>query len=178
MEDRIQSDYYKLLFGVRRSIRYHHRRRLFFDRLHQISTFLSAATGTATVASLLANASSLALLFGISVAVFSVIDLVVGAPQAARLHHDLARKFIALEKAMTACTNPSQEDMIRFTNERLDIESEEPPVLKVLDAICHNELIRALGHDPKYYAKITWYQRLFAHFFDIREHKIQLQTEP
>lgn len=176
MEDKIRSDFYKLLFGVRRSIRYHHRRRLFFDRLHQISTFLSAVTGTATVASLLADASSLALFFGICVAIFSVIDLVVGAAQAARLHHDLAKKFIGLEKAMTACKNPGEGDMIHFKNERLDIESEEPPVLKVLDAICHNELIRALGHDPKYYARITWYQRLFAHFFDIREHKIQLQT--
>jgi len=176
MEDKIRSDFYKLLFGVRRSIRYHHRRRLFFDRLHQISTFLSAVTGTATVASLLANASSLALFFGICVAIFSVIDLVVGAAQAARVHHDLAKKFIELEKAMTACKSPSDEDVIHFRSERLDIESEEPPVLKVLDAICHNELIRALGHDPKYYAKIAWYQRLFAHFFDIREHKIQLQT--
>lgn len=174
MEDKIQSDFYRLLFGVRRSIRYHHRRRLFFDRLHQVSTFLSAITGTATVASLLAQRSSLALFFGVCVALFSVIDLVVGASQAARLHHDLARKFIELEKAMSMCKDPTKDDLINFTNQRLDIEAEEPPVLKVLDAICHNELIRALGHDEKYYVEIKWYQRLFAQIFDIREHTIQL----
>jgi len=173
-DDSLLKEYNKLLFGVRRSIRYHNRRRLFFDRLHKISTFLSALSGTATFASVLAKAGPFwTLTFAASVAVFSAADLVLNTSEKARLHHDFARNFFELEKEMIKCENPSQEDISRFTLRRLDIEAEEPPVLKVLDAICHNELLRALGYDRSYYADIKWYQRLFANFFDICEHKLE-----
>ena len=44
--------------------------------------------------------------------------------------------------------------------------------LRVLDSICHNELLRAMGYDQSQYVEIAWYQRLFAQFIDIREHAI------
>ena len=162
-----------LLFGVRRSVRYHNRRRLFFDRIHRFSTFLSALFGTATVVSALAQAGSdWVIAFAIAVAIFSVIDLVIGTAQAARLHYDLARKFIDLEKSIISLKEPSDNDIANFISQRLEIEADEPPPLKVLDSICHNELLRAMGYDPSVFAGIKWYQRLFSQFMDIREHKI------
>ena len=38
-----------MLFGVRRSIRYHQRRRAFFDRLDQFSNMLSVIFGSAAI---------------------------------------------------------------------------------------------------------------------------------
>ncbi|MBW1666751.1 MAG: hypothetical protein JRJ66_01630 [Deltaproteobacteria bacterium] len=170
---------YKLLFGVRRSVRYHNRRRQFFDRLHKFSVFLSALAGTATLASVLAKAGpTYTLIFAAAVAIFSVIDLVIGTAQAARLHHDLARRFFSLEKSIVSLKDPSDEDLAALTARRLDIEADEPPSLKVLDSICHNELLRALGYDSSHYVQIKWYQRLFAQLFDIHEHKITSNAAP
>lgn len=168
-----------LLFGVRRSVRYHTRRRLFFDRLHKFSTFLSALAGTATVASVLAKLPApWTIAFAAAVAVFSVIDLIIGTAQAARLHHDLARQFFTLEKDLISLQNPSQEDINRLTGQRLDIESNEPPPLKVLDSICHNELLRAMGYNQSEYLTIKWYQRLFSQLFDVKEYDIKKLPTP
>lgn len=165
---------HNLLFGVRRSIRYHNRRERFFDRLHKFSTFLSALTGTATVASVLAKAGpGWTVSFAFSVAVFSVIDLVVGTARQARLYNDLARRFFGLEKAIITCKDPSEDDIAYFTAQRLDIEADEPPPLKVLDSICHNELLRAMNYDESHYVKIEWYQRWLSNLIDIQEHKIK-----
>lgn len=169
----MKPDLHDLLFGVRRSIRYHNRRERFFDRLHKISTFLAALAGTATVASVLAQAGSLAITFAVAVAVFSVIDLVVGTAQQARLHNNLARRFFDLEKAIITCKDPSEDAIVNFKAQRLDIEANEPPPLKVLDSMCHNELLRAMGYDESRYVNIKWYQRWLSQLIDIHEHKIQ-----
>ena len=166
-----------LLFGVRRSIRYHLRRRSFFDRLSRFSTFLTALAGTATVVSVLGKAGyGWIIALSVAVAVFSVIDLVVGSAQSARLHHDLARRFIDLEKDMVLMKYPTMEQIDNMTGRRLDIEADEPPPLKVLDCICHNELMRAMGYAEAKFSRIRWYQRLFSQLFDIREHSIVTQT--
>ena len=172
-------DLYKLLFGVRRSIRYHTRRRLFFDRLNKFSTFLAALAGTATVASVLAKCPRpWTVAFAVAVTVFSVIDLVIGTAQASRLHHDLAKQFIDLEKDLISLQDPSQEDIKRLTGRRLDIEQNEPPPLKVLDSICHNELLRAMNYSKDYFVQIKWYQRLLSQFMDVREYNITKLPTP
>ena len=177
--DNALKERHKLLFGVRRSIRYHHRRTVFFDRLHKISTFLSALAGTATVASVLAKAPSiLSITFAAAVAIFSVIDLVFGTAQSARLHNDLARRFIALEKTLISLDSPTEKDITEMTARRLDIETDEPPPLKVLDSMCHNELLRAMGYDKNHYLKIGWFQRRLAQFVDLGEHKIMKPPAP
>lgn len=177
MDAKIEKKYDDLLFGVRRSIRYHNRRRRFFDRFHKFSTFLSAFFGTATIASVLAKAGpTWTIPFALAVAVFSVIDLVVGTAQAARLHNDLSKRFFELEKAIISLKDPKAEDIAKLTTQRLDIEADEPPPLKVLDSMCHNELLRAMDYDKSYFFNIKWYQRLFSQLFDLREHIITKTT--
>ncbi len=163
-----------LLFGVRRSIRYHHRRERFFDQVHKISTILSALSGSATIAAVLAKAGPYwTITLAALVAVFSIVDLVVGTAKAARLHNDLAKRFIKLEKSIISIDEFTQQDLADFTAQRLDIEADEPPPLKVLDSICHNELLRAMNYDRSDFLKISWYQRLFSQIIDLREHNIQ-----
>jgi hypothetical protein len=163
-----------LLFGVRRSIRYHLRRRKFFDNIHKASIFLSALSGTATIAAVLAKAGpTLTITFAALVAISSIIDLVVGTAQAARLHDDLARRFFDLEKAIISTKEITEENLTNFISQRLDIEADEPTPLKVLDSICHNELLRAMGYDRSEFLNIRWYQRISAQFFDFMEHKIR-----
>jgi hypothetical protein len=164
----------ELLFGVRRSILYHHLRRLFFDRLHKTSTILSALSGSATIISVLAKfGPEWTTAFALIVAVSSVSDLVFGPFQAARLHEDLAKSFVDLEMAMVTSQDLSDEVLDDFTAQRLDIEKDEPPPRIVLNSICHNELLRAMGYDESKFVKISWYQRWAAQFVDINEHKIK-----
>jgi len=173
------NDLDKLLFSVRRSVRYHHRRTLFFDRFNKTSTFLSALSGTATLISVLAKAGpAWTLTFAAAVAVFSVIDLVVGTARLARVHNGLSKEFFELEKEIINSENSNAETVSELKTKRLDIEMQESPSLKVLDSICHNELLRAMGYDKSELLKIKWYQRLFSQFLDIREYKIHSKAAP
>lgn len=158
---------HELLFGVRKSVRYHARRRQFFDRLSKAITIFTTIGGIGTVTAVLAKASpGWTLAYGALAGVASIVDIVIGCAEAARRHSDLAREFIQLERDIIRGGNLSEGEITNLTCRRLEIEEEEPTVLRVLDLQCHNELCRALGYESCHEVKLTWYQRLFAQYFD------------
>ncbi len=163
--------WHEMLFGIRRSIRYHQRRRSFFDRLDQGSNMLSVIFGSAAIYGILErDYQAVALVASALVTVLASINLVVGSAQRARAHSDFARRYIELEKRMLGC--PGEQALQQVSADRLGIEAEEPPVLHVLNAICHNEMMRAMGYKKDELAKIGWFQRLVAQLFDFREHAV------
>ncbi len=171
----LDDDYHDLTFSVRRSIRYHTHRRSFYDRFNLFVNAFALIMGSATVyGTLKEHWQYLAIIAAMLVTIFSAINLVVGSSRQARLHHDLCKRFIDLEKKITACHDKNPDNLVLFISERLDIEAEEPPVLHVLNSICHNELAKAMGYGEEHYAKITALQRFFAHIIDIQEHKIKI----
>lgn len=160
-----------MLFGIRRSIRYHLRRRAFFDRLDQFSNMLSVIFGSAAIYGILEkNALAIALLASATVTVLASVNLVIGSAQRARAHADFMRRYVELEKLMLL--TPSEEGLLTVTQTRLSIEAEEPPVLHVLNCICHNETMRAMGYEKDGMPKIGWFQRLVSQLFDFRESTI------
>lgn len=163
-----------VLFPVRKSIRYHHKRRRFFDGWHKAFTFLSLVGGSATVVTVLKSWGDpwAPMVFGLLVTLCSALDMVIGTAPSARLHHDLVRRFIELEKEIILSKDQSQEAMECFQVKRLEIEADEPPPLMVLNTICHNEQLRAQGNPAKDFAHVGFFQRLFSPFFDFQEHKI------
>jgi len=169
----LQKDIGKVFFGVRRSVRYHNRRTRFFDQFSKTTKFITALSGTAAFASFMSAAPTWLsfLLLGV-VTISSILDLIVNSSQSARLHSDLAHRFFTLEKEIIGIADPTQDHLTDITAKRLDIEAEEPPPLKVLDCICHNELLRAMGYGPSEFVEISFLQRLTANFFDHREHTI------
>lgn len=162
-----------LLFGVRRSVRYHNRRRSFFDRLHTIASAMNVIFGSAAVALVVGKLHEAAVISAAIVAALSAIDLVVGFSTKARLHNDLSKRFIRLEQRLLACRKPSRAELQDLNAARLEIEMDEPPALRVLDSICHNELVRAMGAEEENFKKIGLVQRLFAQFFDLWAHTIK-----
>lgn len=163
--------WHDMQFGVRRSIRYHQRRRGFFDRIDQFSNMLSVIFGSAAIYGILEqDFKALALAASALVTILAAINLVIGSAQRARAHSDFARRYVELEKRMLA--KPSEEEYLRVAEERLGIEAEEPPVLHVLNSICHNETMRAMGYKKEELAQIGWFQRLVAPVFDFCEHSI------
>ena len=86
----------------------------------------------------------------------------------ARKHNDLARQFISLEKKIITVDKEKaeQKDIIKLTALRLTIEANEPPVYRVLDALCHNELCKALGYGENSFFKISGLQAALANWID------------
>lgn len=167
--------HHDLLFGVRRSIRYHYRRVAFFDRVSKSADAFTAITGSATIASALSSLGpSWTVAFASAAAVLSAINVVFTPSQAARQHNDLVKDFIGLEKDILSMPQDTitEERLNVLYAKRLDIESKEPPPLKVLDCICHNELLRSLGYDKSHEVDIKWYQRLASPIMDICDHNI------
>jgi hypothetical protein len=167
--------FFKLLFGVRRSIRYHNYRRRFFERWSVISDFLIIVSG-GTVVGLASAGSSITnpstIFFGAFIAIVGSLDLVIGFSNKARDYRDLARDFGQLEvEMMKAGENCDNQVFISLTNRRLEIEQNEPPVLRVLDCYCHNEVVRITEYKTYEEAegekvKITLFQTFFMPLFD------------
>ena len=102
--------YHDLLFDIGRSVRYHNRRRAFFDRIDRLANMLSVIFGSTAVYGVLAqDHQALALTAAALVTVLSAINLVVGSSQKARAHADFARRFIELEKRMIGVPADSVE---------------------------------------------------------------------
>lgn len=179
MSDDLEKKYDDLLFGIRRSIRYHSRRQNFYEGFHQTVLTLALIFSSATIVAFGAQVFNdlplgVKLLPPVVVTLLATIDMVIGSVRKVWLHADFVRKFTDLEKELKFSQNevPNKEMINNVTNKRLDIEMIEPPVLKVLDTICHNELLRAMGYEEESQIKIGCLQRYFAHFFDWNEHSL------
>lgn len=147
-----------LLFGVRRSVRYHLHRRRWFDRVHRLIQTVTLAASSAAVAALLGAWG-----WEAYAAAAAAGAVVAGPDRRAREHGDLAREFIGLEREMTlGRCDPAR--LAEWTARRLEIEAAEPPVL---DAICHDELIRAGGYDAAHRSNVSWLQRALADVIDV-----------
>jgi hypothetical protein len=167
LSKRQQRELHSLLFAVRRSIRYHNRRRRFFDGFDKTVKVLGVVGGSAAFAASIGQHNVIAIWFAAAVAFASAISLVIGPSQAARLHEGLARRFAQLEHDIHRTPEPTADQVNGFVAERLLIEFDEPPALRVLDIICHNELCEALGYDRCHFYKVRWLQSLAAPFFDL-----------
>lgn len=53
MDSKIREKLHELLFGVRRSVRYHVKRQQFFDRLNGLTSFFNVVFGSAAVVALI-----------------------------------------------------------------------------------------------------------------------------
>ena len=105
----MEEEYGKLLFAIRRSIRYHMRRCRFFDSASRATSGASLIFGSSTLFMLLYDKgpSWLAILPAL-VGAASIIALVYETPRMARLHSELARRFIELEQKMMLAESPGR----------------------------------------------------------------------
>jgi hypothetical protein len=152
-----------LLFGVQRSIRYHSRRQGFYDFWNTLTNAISIIFGAGTVLALLSTyrwSDELRVWLPALITVVATFNLVWGTSRMARLHNDLYRRFVALEKDMISS---DEQAYTTFYANRLEIEADEPPVKFALDVLCHNELTRARGQKTFY--DVNWWQRLWSHLY-------------
>ena len=173
-----------LLFSIRRSIRYHGRRQGYYRACQDVTLLVAFLLSTSTIALLFQDASHptwLKLLPSVVTSILVGFTLVFRVGEKARDHADFRRQFIILEQRLVEGRSLVGQQMDKLvqevTKERLNIESNEPKVKKVLDTICHNELLRAMGYPKAAEIEIEFWQRRFAPFFDFREYKLHSKED-
>jgi hypothetical protein len=159
-----------LLFDMRRSARYHDRRRAFFEVLHKITSVLTILLAGSVIFGIAHDgAKDPAWLVSVALAasLLSAFDLVVGYANKAALHRELKNRFSALQISIL-CGGATEDEWIAHERERLQIEQDEPPVYRALDLLCHNELLKAEGYSPETYeaqrGRLNWLEKATSQF--------------
>ncbi|MDE0343105.1 MAG: hypothetical protein OXK82_08055 [Deltaproteobacteria bacterium] len=170
---------YGLLFDVRRSVRYHMRRRRFYEGWNTVTVALAVIGGSSAAGaffSKLDDATWVPAVVAAVVAVVGAIDMAVGTARHASHHGDLARQFIWLEARFSHGRALSDDEHESLTTDRLRIEATEPPVLRLLDMLCYFETMRALG-DPKPHRRVPRWRLFLAHILSQTEYALVLAKE-
>ena len=163
----------KLLFNVRASVRYHFRRQRFFDNVNTVMLTVAALAGFATTVGVISEMYAVARWTSVVTGAVSAMQLVFGPGRAARSHSDLAREFIQLERRVVSA---GATELQNLRDERLRIESGEPPHYRTLNLICHNEVVRATGESEQEYVDIPWLLRVLAQFTDMGSGSLEKRT--
>ena len=97
-------------------------------------------------------------------AVAAALNLAIGPAKKGDLHALLARRFLELEKEIVGIGTLRQDELNLLIRKRLDIELEEPPIKRLLDATCHFELLVAEGY-TKTPPKVEAWRLAIKHIF-------------
>ena len=163
------NEHKRLLFSVRRLVRYHGKRRGFFDLID--STLKNPGFGSWNLDGVLFvdGGASASVVLGTCIAVVTAFQVVCGFSKKAALHLWLMKGFIRLEQKLRASDD---EDTVQLVIQgRLDLESEEPPVKRYLDVICHNEQVLSEDGLETDMWDVNCWQRLTAHFTNVGSHR-------
>lgn len=94
---KLEKDWHELVFGVRKSVRYHMRRERFLRTCHRWVNFINILSGSATIALVLNGPGAVfAPIIAGLVVIVSTADLVLAFGAQADLHNALRRRFLAL----------------------------------------------------------------------------------
>jgi hypothetical protein len=152
-------------FEVHKSIRYHAKRRSFFDKCNNITRAASAIFAAGAVVSVVGGSPIVITVVAISIAVLSSIDLVIDYSRRARIYDDLYRDFCELAATIEEHPHPREAQVRTWAAKKLRIQAKEPTSLDVLNVICANEELEGRGYPYKY--RVRWWQRPFKNFFDL-----------
>lgn len=164
---------YELLFAVRRSVRYHDRRRRFYEIWNSFTVAGAVIGGSSAFAALMADSTTVSAVLSAAVAMLGALDLAVGTARRADRHGDLARQFITLEQDFAHGRDLEDDEYEALTRRRLAIEASEPAVLRLLDTMCHFEVLRSLG-DATRHPRIPWMRRAAAQWMSQTSYALSL----
>lgn len=162
IEPEIKKELNDLQYDIGRSSRYHMLRSAYFESLYRWNNGLSIISGSAAFISLIEMGNANVALIAISIITLSnTLSLVFDISTKARLHGDLRRKFLALEKLLLTDEKPDINLVKKLKGEILSVEAEEPNTMRALDAVAHNHFCHAFGAESSKLV-IPWYIRISA----------------
>ena len=179
LEKELSAD--SLRFHVDVSVRYHTRRRRFFDSLNNTVLFAVLVFNTAAFANVIPIISSIALeLSSLFTTILVAMTLVGRMSGKARDHEDLRRSFIKLQQEMELKRDQTDHGMIAsWESKRLEIEIDEPPINRVVHALCYNEAVRSLEkirESDKAFVRVGFHHRVFGWFTRAFDDSLKLES--
>ena len=169
--EKLSDPNYQLWTGINRAARYHHRRQMFYERWNAITAALSGillASGSVVhYYEVTTGVVFWTVLLALGAA-WCVVDASLGTNKKANLHSNLAHRFIQLEKTFAVDRDLSDEERESAIRERLEIESNEPPTIYLLNELCQYEVERSVGvkgEAMKRLAKIPNWRKSLAPLF-------------
>lgn len=164
-------------FGVRRSERYHRKRRGFYSALAKSVAWATTFAGSGALASVLAELPGIVVVVLTAfIAAVSLAAVIGDFNGKAQLHQELLDAFTDLESEI--CSRGwDQQLLATVRRKRGSLQKREPSILRVLDAMCHNEQARAEGCDPGQSAIVMWWQAVLAHLFDVLPSRLKRRDQ-
>lgn len=153
-------------FGIKKSIRYHSRRRAFFERLDNLANWLVAVAGASAFAAVVGtNGGFLSKVLTAVITVIALGNVILGFGARARLHQDLYRKFSELAIEVAGIEKPpTTQDISRLRAKRLTLEADEPHTIDALERWCWNEEAESRGCKPANLQQLTRWQQFRVRF--------------
>jgi hypothetical protein len=150
----------QLRLGIAQSLCYHDKRRAFFEAFGKSLEFLALIGSSGAVLALLEVDTKAAALVLCAVAAGSILLNSVLAPAAKLALHTALRNRLLDLQAQLHARDLNTADIHRLMQVRLEIEKDEPPLSRWLNALCQNEALSALGYDERRREAVPWYYRL------------------
>ena len=149
-------------FGVHVSMRYHARRRAWYDRLHRAAMLVLSLGGSGAAVAILGGLAEMAETLSLAVAAAGALELAFSFPEKARIEDALYRRFSALASNMAAVERAAPGEIEEWNARRLLISADADDRLEALRRVCHNLEAEACGYGNGTLYPLKSWQRLFA----------------
>ncbi|HUK58352.1 MAG TPA: hypothetical protein VLV50_03910 [Stellaceae bacterium] len=149
-------------FAIHVGMRYHAKRRAWFDWLHRVAMVVAALGSSAAVAALYGGLIGAAEGLVIAVAIAAASELAFGFAERGRSAHSLYRRYTALAGTIAEANSVDPDLLRRWEQRRLLIRADCEERLLVLHRICYNLEAEARGYDDTALYRVKPWQRLLA----------------
>ncbi|MGH7054194.1 MAG: hypothetical protein ACREFA_10305, partial [Stellaceae bacterium] len=151
-------------FSIKKSIRYHARRRASFERLDNAANVIVAIFGASAFAALMGDPAALASkILTAMVTAMALADVILAFGSRARTYADLYRKFSDLAIEISQIPQPTSLEISRLRAKRLILEADEPHIIDALERVCWNEEAESRGVSREHLQPLNRWQTLVAH---------------
>jgi hypothetical protein len=150
-------------FAVHVGMRYHAKRRAWFDWLHRVAMVIAALGSSAAAAALYGGLVGAAEGLVTAVAVAAACELAFGLAERGRSADALYRRYTALAATIAEAKSVDPDLLRLWEKRRLLIRADCEERLLVLHRICYNLEAEARGYDSDALYSVKPWQRLLAH---------------
>jgi len=151
-----------LEFSVHVSVRYHARRRAWYDRLHRLMMLVIATGASAGVTAIFGGLLDEAEVICVAVAVAGALELAFSLPERARVEDALYRRFNGLAADIAEAKTIGEAQLRAWEARRLLIRADADDRLEVLRRVCHNLEAEARSYPAEARYTVRPWQRLLA----------------
>ncbi len=161
-QEKMKTELWNIDFGVKKSMRYHARRRAFFEKLENATRVIVAISGASAFSALMGDYALLSKIATGLVTVFALADIVLGFGRRAREQDTLYRHFSEMAADIAKIEHPTVTQISELKARRLRLEADEPNIIDALERKCWNDEAASRGTAADELQKLSLCQRLRA----------------